>query len=44
MEKSFAPVAAHYVKIVVRNWGDILDGNPFGANKAWLLVDEIEIN
>jgi hexosaminidase len=35
---------ARYVKVVVKNWGDIPEGNPGAGNKAWLFVDEIEIN
>ncbi|HEX6846636.1 MAG TPA: family 20 glycosylhydrolase [Chitinophagaceae bacterium] len=37
-----APV--RYVKVVVKNWGDIQPGNPGAGNKAWLFVDEIEVN
>jgi hexosaminidase len=35
---------ARYVKVVVKNWGKIPDGNAGAGNKAWLFVDEIEIN
>jgi len=34
---------ARFVKVVVRNWGEIKAGNPGAGNKAWLFVDEIEI-
>jgi hexosaminidase len=33
-----------FVKVVVKNWGEIHAGNPGEGNKAWLFVDEIEIN
>jgi hexosaminidase len=33
-----------YVKVIIRNWGPIPEGNPGAGNKAWLFVDEIEIN
>ena len=35
---------ARYVKVVVKNWGEIPQGNPGAGSKAWLFVDEIEIN
>jgi len=35
---------ARYVKVVVKNWGKIPDGNAGAGNKAWLFVDEIEVN
>jgi hexosaminidase len=35
---------ARYVKVAVKNWGDIPGGNPGEGNKAWLFVDEIEVN
>jgi hexosaminidase len=44
MKVDFAMTApARYVKIVVKNWGEIKAGNPGAGNKAWLFVDEIEI-
>ena len=33
-----------YLKVVVKNWGEIPAGNPAANSKAWLFVDEIEIN
>jgi hexosaminidase len=33
-----------YVKVIIKNWGDIPAGKPGAGNKAWLFVDEIEIN
>jgi hexosaminidase len=38
------PPSARYIKVVVKNWGDIPQGNPGAGNKAWLFVDEIEVN
>jgi hexosaminidase len=35
---------ARYVKVKVENWGEIPAGNPGAGNKAWLFVDEIEVN
>ena len=33
-----------YVKVIVKNWGDIPANKPGAGNQAWLFVDEIEIN
>ncbi len=41
---SFAPVKTRYVRVLVKNYGKIPDGNPGAGNNAWLFVDEIEIN
>lgn len=38
------PLKARFVKVVIANWGDIPQGNPGAGNKAWLFVDEIEVN
>ncbi len=35
--------AGQYVRIVIKNWGTIPDGNGGAGNKAWLFVDEVEI-
>lgn len=35
---------ARYVKVIVKNWGEIPQGNPGAGSKSWLFVDEIEIN
>jgi hexosaminidase len=37
------PIKARYVKLVVQNYGIIPDGNPGAGNRAWLFLDEIEI-
>ena len=34
---------ARYVKVIVKNYGDIPKGKPGEGNKAWLFVDEIQI-
>ncbi|MBL7742775.1 MAG: family 20 glycosylhydrolase [Chitinophagaceae bacterium] len=39
-----APVSTRYIKVFVKNKGIIPDGNPGAGNKAWLFVDEIEVN
>lgn len=33
-----------FIKVVVKNFGDIPEGNPGAGKKAWLFVDEIEVN
>ena len=37
-------VAARYLKIKLGNYGFIPEGSPGSGNKAWLFVDEIEVN
>ena len=37
-------VAARYLKIKLGNYGSIPEGSPGSGNKAWLFVDEIEVN
>ena len=44
MKVEFAEKNSRYIKVVVKNWGDIPAGNAGAGNKAWLFVDEIEIN
>jgi len=41
---SFSPVAGRFVKLLVKNFGIIPAGYRGAGNKAWLLVDEIEVN
>ncbi len=36
-------VKARYIKVVVKHWGAIPNGNPGAGNNAWLFVDEIEV-
>ena len=40
----FRKTFAKFVKVVVTNWGEIPEGNPGAGKKAWLFVDEIEVN
>lgn len=44
MTMSFKATYAQYVKVVIKNWGIIPEGNPGAGNKAWLFVDEIEVD
>lgn len=44
MKVEFKSANARYVKVVAKNWGEIPSGNPGEGSKAWLFVDEIEIN
>ena len=44
MNVEFEPRKARYVKVMVKNWGDIPSGEPGAGNKAWLFVDEIEVH
>ena len=44
LEKSFTNVTTRYVKVLVKNWGEIPQGNPGAGSKPWLFVDEIEVN
>jgi hexosaminidase len=44
MKVEFAEKNSRYVKVIVKNWGDIPSGNPGEGSKAWLFVDEIEVN
>jgi hexosaminidase len=41
---SFTPVSARYIKVVAKNHGTIAEGNRFGGSKAWVFVDEIQVN
>ena len=42
--KLSTPVTARYLKINIMNAGTIPAGNPGAGSRAWLFVDEIEIN
>ena len=35
---------ARFVKVVIKNWGEIPAGEPGAGNKPWLFVDEIEVH
>jgi hexosaminidase len=39
-----ANVTANYVKIIANNLGTIPEGKPGAGRKAWLFVDELEVN
>lgn len=40
----FSPVTTRYIKVIAKNHGIIAEGNRFAGSKAWLLVDEIQVN
>lgn len=42
--KLATPVTTRYLRLVILNYGTIPKGQPGAGNKAWLFVDEIEIN
>jgi hexosaminidase len=44
MTMGFTATPYRYIKVIVTNWGDIPAGNPGAGKKAWLFVDEIEVN
>ena len=43
-EWGFKPIKTRYIKVFAKNYGTIPDGKPGAGNKAWLFVDEIEVN
>jgi len=44
LKVEFVATSARFVKVIVKNWGNIPGGNPGEGSKAWLFVDEIEVN
>jgi hexosaminidase len=40
----FPTATARYIKVVAKNHGVIAEGNRFAGSKAWLFVDEIQVN
>jgi hexosaminidase len=44
MSVNFNSSSAKFVRVVIKNYGTIAEGNPGAGNKAWLFVDEIEID
>lgn len=44
MNINFTNASARYLKVIVKNWGEIPPDEPGAGNKAWLFVDEIEVN
>jgi hexosaminidase len=43
LEAAFPSTKTRYVKITVKNYGDIPSGKPGAGNKAWLFVDEVQV-
>ncbi len=41
---SFPATNTKAVKVLIKNWGEIPAGEPGAGSKAWLFVDEIEVN
>ena len=41
---NFSPVTTRYIKVVAKNHGVIAEGKPFAGKKAWVFVDEIQVN
>ena len=44
MTVSFNTVETKFIKLKVTNWGQIPTGEAGAGNKAWLFVDEVEVN
>ena len=44
MTLAFRSTYAQYIKVVIKNWGIIPEGNPGAGNKPWLFIDEIEVS
>ncbi len=44
MTINFKETTTRFVIIKIKNYGIIPEGNPGAGNKAWLFVDEIEVN
>jgi len=44
MRVLFEEKNTRYVKVVIKNWGAIPEGNAGAGEKAWLFIDEIEVN
>ena len=44
MTVAFEERKTKFIKVIVTNWGEIPGGNPGAGKKAWLFVDEIEVN
>ena len=40
----FSPTTARYIKVIAKNHGVIAEGNRFAGSKAWVFVDEIQVN
>ena len=44
MKVDLGITSAQYLRVVVKNSGIIPSGKPGAGNKAWLMVDELEVN
>lgn len=44
MQASFGSVPVRYLRVLVKNRGEIPHGKPGAGNKAWMFIDEIEVN
>jgi hexosaminidase len=44
MIMEFDKIKVQFVKVLLKNWGTIPEGNPGAGKKAWLFVDEIGID
>jgi hexosaminidase len=40
----FPPKTSRYIKVIAKNHGVIAEGNRFAGSKAWVFVDEIQVN
>ena len=43
MSISFNSTKTRYIKVLAKNWSPIPDNEPGAGNKAWMFVDEIEV-
>ncbi len=41
---TFPAQSARYLKVLAKNYGMIPDGKPGAGNKAWLIIDEIQVD
>jgi hexosaminidase len=40
---NFPKQTSRYIKLIAKNYGMIPEGKPGAGNKAWLIVDEIQV-
>jgi len=43
MTMPFRATFVRFLKVIIKNWGEIPEGNPGAGKKPWLFVDEIEV-
>ena len=43
MSISFNSIKTRYIKVLAKNWSPIPDNEPGAGNKAWMFIDEIEV-